>query len=95
MACVGLTCGRGDSYNIIDCRHNIIVIGIPHFLPTIGIKAFGSGVMGFVEPKSFDGVMKFDGKNFGYWKMQVKDYLTCKKVHKALKERPKDMKDEN
>lgn len=31
----------------------------------------------------------------GYWKMQVKDFLTYKKMHKALKERLKGMSNED
>ena len=27
---------------------------------------------------------KFDGKDFGFWKMQIEDYLYQKKLHEPL-----------
>ena len=29
-------------------------------------------------------IEKFDGTNFGYWKMQIEDYLYGKKLHLPL-----------
>ena len=29
-------------------------------------------------------IEKFDGKDFGFWKMQIKDYLYQKKLHEPL-----------
>ena len=43
------------------------------------------------EVKGF-GIEKFDGTDFGYWRMQIKDYLYGKKLHLSLLgEKPKDM----
>ena len=30
------------------------------------------------------GIEKFDGMDFGYWKMQIEDYLYGKKLHLPL-----------
>ena len=30
------------------------------------------------------GIEKFDGTDFGYWKMQIEDYLYGKKLHLPL-----------
>ena len=30
------------------------------------------------------GIEKFDGTNFGYWRMQLEDYLYGKKMHLPL-----------
>ena len=30
------------------------------------------------------GIEKFDGINFGFWKMQIEDYLYGKKLHLPL-----------
>ncbi|GJR20003.1 hypothetical protein Tco_0968530 [Tanacetum coccineum] len=39
---------------------------------------------------------KFDGHDFGFWKMQIEDYLYQKKLHEPLAEaRPTGMKDED
>ena len=51
--------------------------------------------MGSTRPLNFEGVTKFDGNYFGYWDMQIKDFLTCKKVHRALKERLASMSNED
>ena len=29
-------------------------------------------------------INKFDGKNFGFWKMNIEDYLYQKKLHEPL-----------
>ena len=43
------------------------------------------------EVKGF-GIEKFDGIDFGYWRMQIKYYLYGKKLHlPLLGEKPKDM----
>ena len=40
-------------------------------------------------------IEKFDSKDFGFWKMQIEDYIYQKKLHKPLLERkPKGMKQE-
>ncbi|GKF85302.1 hypothetical protein Tco_0250200 [Tanacetum coccineum] len=39
---------------------------------------------------------KFDGHDFGFWKMQIEDYLYQKKLHEPLAEaKPTGMKDED
>ncbi|GKE81530.1 hypothetical protein Tco_1551530, partial [Tanacetum coccineum] len=39
---------------------------------------------------------KFDGHDFGFWKMQIEDYLYQKKLHEPLAEaKPIGMKDED
>ena len=41
------------------------------------------------------GIEKFDGTNFGFWRMQIEDYLYGKKLHlPLLREKPATMKDE-
>ena len=43
------------------------------------------------ELKGF-GIQKFDGINFGYWRMQIEDYLYGKKLHlPLLGEKPESM----
>ena len=38
------------------------------------------------------GIEKFDGVDFGYWRMQIEDYFYGKKLHLSLlREKPKDM----
>ena len=40
-------------------------------------------------------IEKFDGTNFGFWRMQIKDYLYKKKLHlPLLGEKPATMKDD-
>ena len=40
-------------------------------------------------------IEKFDGIDFGYWRMQIEDYLYGEKLHLSLLERkPDTMKDE-
>ena len=40
-------------------------------------------------------IEKFDGINFGFWRMQIKDYLYGKKLHLPfLGEKPETMKAE-
>ena len=41
------------------------------------------------------GIEKFDGTDFGFWRMQIEDYLYGKKLHlPLLGEKPATMKDE-
>ena len=41
------------------------------------------------------GIEKFDGTDFGYWMMQIEDYLYGKKFHlPLLGKKPETMKDE-
>ena len=41
------------------------------------------------------GIEKFDGTNFGYWRMQIEDYLYRKKLHlPLLGKKPDTMNDE-
>ena len=38
-------------------------------------------------------IEKFDGRDFGYWKMQIEDYLFQKQLHEPLLgEMPENMK---
>lgn len=37
---------------------------------------------------------KFDGRDFGFWKMQIEDYLYQKKLHEPLEEKKPDSMDE-
>ena len=47
------------------------------------------------EEGKASGIKKFDGTNFGYWRMQIEDYLYRKKLHQPLLGmKPKTMKDE-
>ena len=40
------------------------------------------------------GIEKFNGTNFGFWRMQIEDYLYGKKLHlPLLREKPPTMKD--
>ena len=37
-------------------------------------------------------IKKFDGTDFGYWRMQIKDYLYGKKLYiSLLRKKPKSM----
>ena len=41
-------------------------------------------------------IEKFNGKDFRFWKMQIKDYLYQKKLHEPLSgKKPKKMKQTN
>ncbi|WCJ44212.1 Retrovirus-related Pol polyprotein from transposon TNT 1-94 [Euphorbia peplus] len=40
-------------------------------------------------------VEKFDGTDFGFWRMQIEDYLYGKELHEPLDEQPKEMSDED
>ena len=41
-------------------------------------------------------IEKFDGTNFGYWRMQIEDYLCGKKLHlPLLRKKHEIMKDED
>ena len=47
------------------------------------------------EEGKASGIEKFDGTDFGYWRMQVEDYLYGKKLHlPLLGKKPDTMKDE-
>ena len=37
---------------------------------------------------------KFDGSDFGFWKMQIEDYLYQKKLHEPLEEKKPALMDE-
>jgi hypothetical protein len=53
-------------------------------VPTSGIRALVRvRVMTGEEGKTL-GIEKFDGTDFGYWKMQIEDYLYGKKLHLSL-----------
>ena len=46
------------------------------------------------EEGKASGIEEFDGKDFGYWRMQIEDYLYGKKLHLPLLEmKPETMKD--
>ena len=40
------------------------------------------------------GIEKFDGTDFGYWKMLIEDYLYGKKLHLPLLEKKPDSMEE-
>ena len=41
-------------------------------------------------------IEKFDGADFGFWKMQIEDYLYQKRLYQPLSEKkPENMKDED
>ena len=41
------------------------------------------------------GIEKFNGTNFGFWRMQIEDYLFGKKLHLSLLgKKPATMKDD-
>ena len=47
------------------------------------------------EAGKSSGIEKFDGTDFGFWRMQIEDYLYGKKLHlPLLGEKPEAMKDE-
>ena len=46
------------------------------------------------EEGKMSGIEKFDGTNFGYWKMQIEDYLYGKKLHLPLLGRKQDNMEE-
>ena len=47
------------------------------------------------EAGKTSGIEKFDGTDFGFWRMQIEDYLYGKKLHLSLLgEKPTTMKDE-
>ena len=46
----------------------------------------------FREKIKESGIKKFDGTNFGYWRMQIEDYLYGNKLFLSLlRKNPKDM----
>ena len=50
-----------------------------------------TGIRAMVEEKIK--IDRFEGHNFGFWKMQIEDYLYLKKLHLPLSEKmPADMK---
>jgi len=64
--------------------------------PTSGIKTKVRVEAMAGEEGKTSGIEKFDGTDFGYWRMQIKDYLYGKKLHlPLLKKKPETMKDEN
>jgi len=47
------------------------------------------------ETGKTSGIEKFNGTNFGFWRMQIEDYLYGKKLHlPLLREKPTTMKDD-
>jgi hypothetical protein len=63
--------------------------------PTTGIRALVRvGAMAGAEGKA-SGIKRFDGTDFGYWKMQIEDFLYGKKLHlPLLGEKPTAMSSE-
>ena len=54
------------------------VLGIKFLFPTSGIRALiRVGAMTREDGKT-SGIEKFDGTDFGYWKMQIEDYVWYK-----------------
>jgi len=46
------------------------------------------------EEEKTSGIEKFDSTDFGYWKMQIEDYLYGKKLHlPLLGKKPKSMEE--
>ena len=73
--------------NIID---NII------WDPTSGIRAKVRVEAMAKEEGKVSGIEKFDGTVFGYWRIQIEDYLYGKKSHlPLLGEKPVTMNDED
>ena len=70
------------------------VLRIRFLFPTSCIRALVRvGAMTEEDGKS-SGIEKFDGTNFGYWKMQIEDYLYAKKLHlPLLGKKPDKMED--
>ena len=45
------------------------------------------------EARKVSGIEKFNGTDFGFWRMQIEDYLYGKKLHlPLLREKPEIMK---
>ena len=61
--------------NIVD---NIILD------PTSGVRAKVRVEAMAKEEGKASGIEKFDGTNFGYWRVQIEDYLYGKKLHLPL-----------
>ena len=60
----------------------------------IGVKVKVEAMIG-EEGKAL-GIEKFDGTDFGYWRMQIEDYLYGKKLClPLLRTKPETMKDED
>ena len=48
------------------------------------------------EERRSTGIERFDGSDFGYWKMQIEDHLYGKKLHQPLTgKKPTGMSDED
>ena len=63
--------------------------------PTNGIRAKVRVKAMAGEECKASGIEKFDGTDFGYWRVQIKDYLYGKKLHfPLLGKKPNTMKDE-
>ena len=52
--------------------------------PTSGIRALVQVGTMTGEERNMLGIEKFDSTDFGYWKMQIEDYLYGKKLHLSL-----------
>ena len=64
--------------------------------PTSGIKDKVLVEAMAKEEDKTSGIEKFDGTDFGYWRMQIEDYLYGKKLHlPLLGKKIETMKDEN
>jgi hypothetical protein len=70
------------------------VLGIRFLFPTSGIRALVRVGAMTGEDEKTSGIEKFDGTDFGYWKMQIEDYLYGKKLHlPLLGKKPDKMED--
>uniref|UniRef100_A0A2N9GG20 AAA+ ATPase domain-containing protein n=1 Tax=Fagus sylvatica TaxID=28930 RepID=A0A2N9GG20_FAGSY len=78
-----MTCCNRWCPNLISCYHlgknayqiELEVLGIRFLFPTSGIRALVRvGAMTREDGKT-SGIEKFDGTDFGYWKMQIEDYV--------------------
>ena len=52
--------------------------------PTSGVRAKVRVEAMAKEEGKASGIEKFDGTNFGYWRVQIEDYLYGKKLHLPL-----------
>ena len=54
--------------------------------PNNWFQSLGSWQVGAMAEEGKVRIDKFDGRGFGFWKMQIEDYLYQKKLHEPLSE---------
>ena len=82
---------------VCDCYFGLLLLLIILFgaQQIVSELRFSVEAMAREEGKA-SGIEKFDGTDFGYWRMQIEDYLYGKKLHlPLLRTKPEIMKDEN